>query len=99
MFMQNLVRANDPRMEDVYSHFPANLDDIVRTATDAGARVVLCTVAGNLKDCAPFASLHREGLSKADLAKWEGLFEQGIRLTEAGNLSEAVGKFTEAQAT
>ena len=62
MFVQNQVRHDDPRMPRVYAHFERNLRDMVRVGQDSGARIILCTVASNLKDCAPFASLHRADL-------------------------------------
>ena len=34
-----------------------------RTAHASGARVIVSTIATNWKDCAPFASMHREGLT------------------------------------
>src|SRR6202044_244084 len=65
MFVNNSVRGDDPRLATVYRNFESNLRDIIGVATAAGARTVLCTVASNLKDCAPFLSLHRPGLTEA----------------------------------
>ena len=59
MFAKNQVRQDDPRMPTVYAHFQRNLDDILRMGVDSGAKIVLSTVASNLKDCPPFGSLHR----------------------------------------
>ncbi len=77
MFVNNSVRGDDPRLATVYRNFESNLRDIVRVATSAGARTLLCTVASNLKDCAPLLSLHRPGLAGAELASWEKLFNRG----------------------
>jgi tetratricopeptide (TPR) repeat protein len=77
MFVNNSVRGDDPRLGAVYRNFEANLRDIVKTASEAGAKTVLCTVASNLKDCAPFLSLHRGGLSDSDLADWTRAFNRG----------------------
>ncbi len=77
MFANNAVGGDDPRLETVYRNFRSNLRDIVRAGTGAGARVLLCTVVANLKDCAPFLSQHRPGLSAADLAAWQSAFERG----------------------
>jgi tetratricopeptide (TPR) repeat protein len=41
----------------VYRNFRANLEDILRVGERAGVPIVLSTVAVNLKDLAPFASL------------------------------------------
>jgi len=77
MFLDKQVPATSPLMAHVYSNFESNLRDTVRVARDAGAHVIVSTVATNLKDCAPFASQHREGLSQADLASWSTLVQQG----------------------
>jgi hypothetical protein len=68
MFLKNRVRADDPRMAGVYRNFAANLADILRAGRAHGVGVVVSTVGVNLKDCAPFASLHRPDLSTAQLA-------------------------------
>ncbi|HTL68657.1 MAG TPA: tetratricopeptide repeat protein [Lacunisphaera sp.] len=79
MFVDHAVRGDDPRLENVYRNFEANLRDIVRVATKSGARTILCTVVANLKDSAPFLSLHRPGLGGPELAAWQAAFERGRR--------------------
>jgi hypothetical protein len=59
MFVNNAVKGDDPRLEAVYKNFEANLRDIVRVAAGSGAKTLLCTVASNIRDSAPFLSLHR----------------------------------------
>jgi len=73
MFLGHSVAADDPRLARVHEHFRSNLDSIVEQALDSGAKVLLSTVATNLADSAPFASLHRQGLTAAELAEWERL--------------------------
>ena len=77
MFVNNSVSGDDPRLEGVYRNFEANLRDIVRVANSAGASTLLCTVASNLKDCAPLLSLHRAGLSEGERASWIRVFNRG----------------------
>jgi hypothetical protein len=55
----------------------SNLRDIVRVAQAAGAKTLLCTVASNLKDCAPLLSVHRTGLTARELAQWGVSFRRG----------------------
>jgi len=59
MFVDHQIHPRDPRFQGVFGHLRVNLTDICNYAGAAGASVVLCTVASNLKDCPPFASLHR----------------------------------------
>ena len=77
MFVDSAVAGDDRRLGAVYRNFGANLRGIVRAASGAGARIVLCTVVANLKDCPPFLSVHRAGLSEADLASWTAAFDAG----------------------
>src|SRR4051812_41966858 len=65
MFLQHLVREDDPRMKMVYSHFDQNLRELLTVGRRHGVKVLVGTVASNLKDCAPFASVHRPGLTDA----------------------------------
>ncbi len=93
MFVKNQVRQDDPRMATVYANFQRNLDDILRTGLDSGAKIVLSTVGGNLKDCAPFGSLHRMDLSADDLAEWNRLYQKGVEAQQSGQWTEAADNF------
>ena len=53
MFLENKIPPDDPRKEVVYHSYARNLDDILNAGMDAGAKVILSTVAVNLKDCPP----------------------------------------------
>ena len=57
MFLQNEIPPDSPLKETVYRNFAKNLDEIVRAGTDSGARVLLNTVAVNLRECPPFATV------------------------------------------
>ena len=77
MFLDKQVPANSLLMKYTYANFESNLHDTVQVARDSGARVIVSTVATNLKDCAPFASQHRDGLGPTDLSSWSTLVQQG----------------------
>ena len=96
MFLDRQVRADSPQMKPVYENFAANLRDIVAVARRSGAQVLISTVATNLKDCAPFASLHREGLREDELHSWEGLVQRGADLESAGSYAEALKLYLSA---
>jgi tetratricopeptide (TPR) repeat protein len=89
MFLARQIRHDDPRLEAVYGRFAQNLNDILRLGVDSGARVLVNTMVSNLRDCAPFGSLHSPGLSDETLAQWEKLYQTGSRLQEAGDFSRA----------
>ena len=85
MFLDKQVRENSPLMQYAYSNFERNLKDTVEIAHRSGARVIVSTVATNLKDCGPFSSLHRENLTPDELRSWTTLVQQGTEF-EAGAL-------------
>lgn len=96
MFLQQQVRHDDPRMGIVYSHFSRNLADILAIGRAHGVKVIVSTLVSNLKDCAPFASLHRPGLTEASLRQWEVLYQSGVAADAAGRTAAAIEKFQEA---
>jgi len=71
MFLERQVRADDPKLETTYRNFEANLYDICHVAPKGGVPVIVSTVATNLKDCPPFASMHRPNLSEDELRRWD----------------------------
>lgn len=97
MFLEQQVAADDPRMSSVYHHFTRNLSEIVHAGESSGASVVVSTVAVNLRDCAPFASAHRLGLSQTNRAEWERLYGLGIQAQDVGKLADAAAQFAQAE--
>ena len=62
----------------------------------AGVPVILSTVAVNLKDCAPFASIHAAGLNKNQESAWNKIYEEGVDLETAGSYREALAAYQKA---
>jgi hypothetical protein len=96
MFLENKVHPDDPRMERVYRHFADNLDHILDAAESAGAGVVVSTVAVNLRDSAPFASLHKPGLSPQQLDQWQAAYDAGTAAQAKGEHEAALAEFETA---
>jgi tetratricopeptide (TPR) repeat protein len=96
MFLDRQVRADSPQMRPVYENFATNLRDIVAVARRSGAQVVISTAAANLKDCAPFASLHREGIRENELHSFEQLVQRGADFESAGSYAEALKLYLSA---
>jgi tetratricopeptide (TPR) repeat protein len=66
----------DPPLEQkVIDHFRFNTARMVDIARSVGARVIFVAPASNLRDCSPFKSENREGLSEPDFDKWQTLFK------------------------
>ena len=98
MFSKNQLRHDDPQRLRTYENFKGNLYDILDAGKSAGVPVILSTVAVNLRDCAPFASLHADGLEPAQLAEWERLFGEGAALEAGGSFQAALDAYNKAAA-
>jgi tetratricopeptide (TPR) repeat protein len=96
MFLQQQVSADDPRMQRVYEHFESNLRDILRFGQESGAQVLVGSVPVNLKDCPPFASRHRGGLTPAQRADWDRLFQAGVTLELKSDTASALTNYLQA---
>lgn len=98
MFKDHQLRHDDPNRLRAYANFKKNLEDILRAGQNAGVPVILSTVGSNLKDCAPFGSLHSAGLKETQQTEWDGFCQEGISLETAGNYREALKQFAQAAA-
>lgn len=96
MFLDKQVPANSPLMKQVYANYRTNLRDTVAVALKAGAKVIVSTTATNLKDCAPFGSMHRTGLKPDELRSWQSLVDQGEQFETTGSFSEALKTYLSA---
>ncbi len=96
MFLDKQVRESSPLMRYSYENFEKNLRDTVEVAHRAGARVIVSTVATNLKDCGPFSSLHREDLGPDQLRSWSALVQQGMDVESVRSYAEALKAYLAA---
>jgi len=96
MFLDKQVPARSPLMQHVYENFESNLRDTIAIARSSGARVIVATVATNLKDCAPFASMHRADLSQDALRSWSALVQQGSELEDGRSYPDALKAYLAA---
>ena len=90
------VPAWDPRMPTIYRQFQANLRDIIRLSEKGGAKVLLCTVPVNLRDCPPFASPHSPDFPGAKSAEFDKLLADGAAAMDARDPVAAGAQFQKA---
>lgn len=90
MFVEHQVPPLDPRREKVYRNFQGNLEEIIDTGLGAGAKIVLCTVAGNLKDFPPLASLPGKETGAAERTNLETLMQRARQSHVAQLTNETV---------
>jgi tetratricopeptide (TPR) repeat protein len=96
MMADERVRYDSPETQRVYRHFNRNLHGLLEAGAQTGVPMILCTVATNLKDCAPFASLHRLGLSPEALNQWQASYKAGEASQSQGNLTNALRFYAKA---
>jgi tetratricopeptide (TPR) repeat protein len=97
MFLNNQISPDSPLKETVYRNFQQNLEDIVRAGLGSGAKILLNTVAVNLQDCPPFASLEKSNLPATDRAQFGKLYA-GAQQAEAQSNFVAAAQFCESAA-
>jgi tetratricopeptide (TPR) repeat protein len=98
MFMEHQVRFDDPARLRVYRSFEKNVEDIARAGRRAGVPIVLSTVASNLKDCAPFASMHGASLDDSRKTEFETALKDGLALESRGGFVAALRSYSNAAA-
>ncbi len=97
MFTDSKVAPEDHRKEEVYKSFHGNLEDIVRAGRDSGAKIILSTVAVNLKDCAPFGSHSAADLSEVARFAYGQSCRPAIAAGNEGRFAEAARLYGEAE--
>jgi len=90
MFTANHIRHDDKRLQIVYSQFRRNLAEILSLGKNAGARLIVSTIGTNLKDCAPFGSMHRPDISQLELEQWQQLYQRAVKAQQATDLGQAI---------
>ena len=96
MFLDQQIPPGDPRKDRIYANFRQNLEDIIQAGQTAGVPIILSSVACNLKDCAPFGSVHAPSLDGSELGEWERVYQAAVTNAEHDNLAESIRGFEEA---
>lgn len=80
----------------IVDNYRENLEEILRMAKKAGVRVILMKVVANLKDFAPYLSLHSPALK--DEKGFDAHYKKGMASMKGREWREAVKELQEAQA-
>ena len=96
MFMNGRIGYDNPARLRAYANFKGNLEDILNAAHRSDAPVILSTVAVNLRDCPPFASIHTRGLRTNQLSAWNKIFDEGVTNETAGAYHAALDCYRQA---
>ena len=74
---------DDKWRRDTIDHFGYNLRRMVHLADEAGVPIVLVNPVSKLRDCPPFKTQHRDGLTAEKLQRWEALVDQAAERRKA----------------
>ncbi|HKI70077.1 MAG TPA: hypothetical protein VKA67_10840, partial [Verrucomicrobiae bacterium] len=96
MFSENRVPPDDARRQTVYHNFQHNLTDIIKAGLHSGAEILLSTVAVNLKDCPPFASLVASNVPAADRISFKQSYADGSTAEQKGDFAKAAQDYAQA---
>ena len=96
MFIGTRLRPDAPKKDAVYRNFQRNLNDILRAGLDSGVKIILNSVAVNLKDSPPFASLPATNLPATDRVTRDQWYADGLLAERQGNFEEAAQRFESA---
>ena len=97
MFVKYKVAASDPRLGAVYQNFGQNLEDLIAAGQSHGAKIVLSTVAVNLKDCAPSPPSTAPIFWNPSLKDWQRFFEAGLKAQQTADFRQAATNYDEAE--
>lgn len=98
MFAAHRINPKDPSKERVCRNFQDNLLDILRAGVDSGAKIVLNTVAVNLKDCPPLASEPSTELAPAGRANCDQFSAEAKTAEDKGDAAAAANCLEQAVA-
>jgi tetratricopeptide (TPR) repeat protein len=96
MFLESKVAPDSPKRTAAVRNFAGNLNDIVAQGLNSGAHVILNTVAVNLRDSPPFASLPNERLNPDARTQFDAAFAEGRRAQTAGDWARAAVAYAQA---
>lgn len=98
LFLEHQLPPDDSRRGTVYRNFEANLADILEAGARARVPILLSTVAVNLSDCPPFASMPSRASGTNPPPQFEQGLSVGTKAEAAGNWLEAVQQYESASA-
>jgi len=93
MFLGKTIAADDGRLQRTYRQFEQNLVAVCEAAERAGAKVALCTVAVNLRDCPPFAPLADVPQTPARQEAIQSMFARADTLVSENNFNGAAAVY------
>lgn len=98
MFAKNTIAQDDPRLEAMRRRYKKNIRQLITRAKNAGARVLVSSVAVNLDDCPPSHSFQNPALSVSERNRWQGLLKQARDARRTQEWNRALARLCQAEA-
>jgi tetratricopeptide (TPR) repeat protein len=98
MFRENQLPPDDVRRATIHRHFARNLGKIVDLGLTDGGKIVLSTVAVNLRDCPPFGSLTGSKRLPTDRHEFALQFTNALAAQTSAPPRDAIAMFAQAAA-
>jgi len=89
---------DDQWRRGVIAHFEHSLRAMIKRCRQEAVPVVLVRLGSNLRDCPPFKSEHKPGLSQSDQKQWRTWLERAMRADENGDPARAIELYHRAEA-
>ncbi len=83
--------------DKVVAQYGRSLELMIEECRKAKVPLVLVRLGSNLRDCPPFKSQHRDGLSAEERTKWQAAMDLGARETAALRFEAALTAFRRAE--
>ena len=83
--------------DEVVSQYVESLNAMIAACRRAEVPLVLVRLGSNLRDCPPFKSEHRDGITPGELATWQAAMDAGVAATDERRLDQALVAFREAE--
>ena len=80
---------DDSWHDRVAAQFEESMRGMVKLCQSASVPIILVKLGANLRDCPPFKSEHRPGLSPEEEAEWQQAFDAGAALTALTSYRQA----------
>lgn len=83
--------------QNVTEHYRVSIETMIRLCNAKNVPIVLVNLGSNLRDCPPFKSEHKPGLTPEDLRQWETTFELANLKERTNALTEALELYRQAE--
>ena len=83
--------------DEVVSQYVESLKAMIAACRRAEVPLVLVRLGSNLRDCPPFKSEHRDGITPGELSTWQAAMDAGVVATDERRFDQALMAFREAE--